>query len=408
MTNMPITSVQPVESLVVPAVLDGRDGTNRGDVENSQLSARDDLEAVRAWLANYANTKTTYDNYRKEAERLLLWAVVQRGKPLSSLAHEDLLLFKAFLTDLQPASRWVSANGGKYPRGDARWRPFNGPLSTASQRQALIILNVMFTWLVDAGYLRGNPMALLRRRGKRAAPRITRYLSISLWDEVKDFVEQLPQETELQKAYYARCRWLTTLFYLQGMRISEVASGKMGDFSRRLGANGVDQWWLEVLGKGHKERIVPASLELIVELARYRTANNLPSLPSRAEETPLVMPFRGKNRSMSRSAIHEAIKSVFGNAATWLRSRGLEFTDRADELDRASAHWLGHTSGSHQADGGSDLRTVRDNLGHASLTTTSLYLHEEEDKRHSETVKRHRMNWEARPAADPGPREKDH
>jgi integrase len=221
---------------------------------------------------------------------------VQLGKPLSSLAHEDLLLFKVFLTDLQPASRWVSANGGKYPRGDARWRPFNGPLSTASQRQALIILNVMFTWLVDAGYLRGNPMALLRRRGKRAAPRITRYLSISLWDEVKDFVEQLPQETELQKAYYARCRWLTTLFYLQGMRISEVASGKMGDFSRRLGANGVDQWWLEVLGKGHKERIVPASLELIVELARYRTANNLPSLPSRAEETPLVMPFRGKNR----------------------------------------------------------------------------------------------------------------
>jgi len=407
-TNMPITSVQPVESLVVPAVLDGRDGTNRGDVENSQLSARDDLEAVRAWLANYANTKTTYDNYRKEAERLLLWAVVQLGKPLSSLAHKDLLLFKAFLTDLQPASRWVSANGGKYPRGDARWRPFNGPLSTASQRQALIILNVMFTWLVDAGYLRGNPMALLRRRGERAAPRITRYLSISLWDEVKDFVEQLPQETELQKAYYARCRWLTTLFYLQGMRISEVASGKMGDFSRRLGANGVDQWWLEVLGKGHKERIVPASLELIVELARYRTANNLPSLPSRAEETPLVMPFRGKNRSMSRSAIHEAIKSVFGNAATWLRSRGLEFTDRADELDRASAHWLRHTSGSHQADGGSDLRTVRDNLGHASLTTTSLYLHEEEDKRHSETVKRHRMNWEARPAADPGPREKDH
>src|SRR5471032_1297854 len=102
---MPITSVQPVESLVVPAVLDGRDGTNRGDVENSQLSARDDLEAVRAWLANYANTKTTYDNYRKEAERLLLWAVVQLGKPLSSLAHEDLLLFKAFLTDLQPASQ---------------------------------------------------------------------------------------------------------------------------------------------------------------------------------------------------------------------------------------------------------------------------------------------------------------
>jgi hypothetical protein len=40
----------------------------------------------------------------------------------------------------------------------------------------------------------------------------------------------------------------------------------------------------------------------------------------------------------------------------------------------ASAHWMRHTSGSHQADGGVDLRTMRDNLGHVSLNTTSLYL----------------------------------
>jgi hypothetical protein len=75
-SNTQIASVQPVESLVVPETLDGRDGTNRGDAGNSQLSARNDLDAVRAWLANYADTKTTFDNYRKEAERLLLWAVV--------------------------------------------------------------------------------------------------------------------------------------------------------------------------------------------------------------------------------------------------------------------------------------------------------------------------------------------
>jgi integrase len=405
--NTPIASIQPVEWLIVPETLDGRDGTNRGNPGHSQLSANNDLDAVRAWLSNYADTKTTFDSYRKEAERLLLWVVVQSGKPLSSLTHEDLLLFRAFLVDPQPASRWVSATGGKYPRGDARWRPFNGPLSAASQRQALIILNGMFTWLVDAGYLRGNPMALLRQRGKHAAPRVTRYLSLSLWDEVKGFVGQLPQDTGLQKAYAARCRWLTTLFYLQGMRLSEVAAGKMGDFSRRLGTDGREQWWLDILGKGEKERIVPASPELIAELARYRKANGLPSLPGRADDTPLLIPFRGKRRCMSRSAVHDAIKSVFGNAAAWLRARGPEFTDRADELDRASAHWLRHTSGSHQADGGVDLRTVRDNLGHVSLNTTSLYLHEEEDKRHRETVKRHRMNWETPPAAEPGSAKND-
>jgi site-specific recombinase XerD len=402
-----IASVQPVETFAVPETLDGRDGINRGDAEHSQLSARNDLDALRAWLANYADTKTTFDNYRKEAERLLLWAVVQLGKPLSSLTHEDLLRFKVFLAHPQPATRWVSATGGKYPRADARWRPFNGPLSGASVRQALIILNGMFTWLVDAGYLRGNPMALLRQRGRREAPRVTRYLSMSLWDEVKGFVEQIPQQTAVQKAYYARCRWLTTLFYLQGMRLSEVAAAKMGDFSRRLGADGLDQWWLDVLGKGDRRRIVPASPELIAELARYRRANNLPALPARTDQTPLVMPFRGHSRCLSRSAIHDAIKRVFGAAASWLRARGPEFADRADELDRASAHWLRHTSGSHQADGGADLRTVRDNLGHVSLNTTSLYLHEEEDTRHRETVKRHRMNWHGHPPAQPDASETD-
>jgi hypothetical protein len=124
-------------------ILDGRDGTDRGSVEQSQLSARNDLNAIRAWLSNYADTKTTFDNYRKEAERLLLWAVVQFGKPQSSLTHEDLLLFKAFLVDPQTVIRWVSANGGNYPCGDERWRPFSGPMSPASQRQALIILNAM-------------------------------------------------------------------------------------------------------------------------------------------------------------------------------------------------------------------------------------------------------------------------
>jgi integrase len=391
--NTDLVAIQPVESLVVPSALDGRDGTNRGLAGSSQLAADNDLDAVRAWLSNYADTRTTFDSYRKEAERLLLWAVVQLGKPLSSLTHEDLLLFKAFLVDPLPASRWVSANGGKYPRGDARWRPFNGPLSTASQRQALIILNAMFTWLVNAGYLRGNPMALLRQRAKRSAPRVTRYLPVSLWDEIKAFVQQLPQETHAQRAYYARCRWLTTLFYLQGMRISEVAGGQMGNFFRRLGPDGQDQWWLETLGKGDKERIVPASPELIAELRRYRTANSLAALPARAEDLPLILPFRGTARCLSRSAVHDAIKAVFAGAAAWLRSRGPEFADRADELDRASAHWLRHTAGSHQADGGVDLRTIRDNLGHVSLNTTSLYLHTEDDARHRETVNRHRMDW---------------
>jgi site-specific recombinase XerD len=406
-TKTELATIEPVESLDIPRGLDGSDGTNRGAAENSQLSARNDLDAVRAWLSNYLDSKATFDSYRKESERLLLWAVAQLAKPLSSLTHEDLLMFRVFLADPQPENRWVSTSGRKRARSDPDWRPFNGPLSPASQRQAQVILNSMFTWLVDAGYLRGNPMALLRQRAKRAAPRVTRYLSISLWDEVKSFVGQLPQETALQKAYYARCRWLTTVFYLQGLRISEVANGTMGDFSRRLDPDGRDQWWLTTIGKGQRERVVPVSAELMVELAHYRRANNLPALPMRSEQTPLVIPFRGKSRCMTRAALHDAMKSVFGKAAEWLRARGPDFSARADELDRVSAHWLRHTAGSHQADGGVDLRSVRDNLGHVSLTTTSIYLHEEDDKRHRETVDRHRMNWETQSSSGSGDSKKD-
>ncbi|WP_407670896.1 tyrosine-type recombinase/integrase [Paraburkholderia franconis] len=72
---------------------------------------------------------------------------------------------------------------------------------------------------------------------------------------------------------------------------------------------------------------------------------------------------------------------------------GPAFTDRADELGRASAHWLRDAAGSHQAYGGVDLRTLRDNLGHASPTTTSLYLHVDDDRRHRETGEKHRIDW---------------
>jgi hypothetical protein len=64
---------RPLDVLELPADLDGRDGTNRAR-GHAQIAARDDLNAVRAWLARVADKKTTFENYRKEAERLLLWA----------------------------------------------------------------------------------------------------------------------------------------------------------------------------------------------------------------------------------------------------------------------------------------------------------------------------------------------
>jgi site-specific recombinase XerD len=53
----------------------------------------------------------------------------------------------------------------------------------------------------------------------------------------------------------------------------------------------------------------------------------------------------------------------------------------AEKLRRASPHWMRHTQASHALERGVDLTTVRDNLRHASLATTSIYLHTDEEKR---------------------------
>jgi integrase len=101
----------------------------------------------------------------------------------------------------------------------------------------------------------------------------------------------------------------------------------------------------------------------------------------------------GSVASLTRAALHTIVKKVFAAAADRLRARGDEFASRADLVGQASAHWLRHTAGSHTADQQVDLRLVRDNLGHASLSATSLYLHVDDDRRHHETDEKHRIGW---------------
>ncbi|MFM0008051.1 integrase, partial [Paraburkholderia dipogonis] len=129
--------------------------------------------------------------------------------------------FRQFLQDPQPHARWVADGGRKYPRHDARWRPFYKTLRPSSQYQAMVIINALFAWLVEAGYLAGNPLSLSRQRARRSKPRITRYLDRELWQDVKLYIDSLPKDTPRERERYLRARWLFTLFYLGGLRISE-------------------------------------------------------------------------------------------------------------------------------------------------------------------------------------------
>jgi site-specific recombinase XerD len=282
--------------------------------------------------------------------------------------------------------------GRKWSRFDPDWRPFAGPLAPTSQRQAIIILNTMFSWLVNAGYLAGNPLSLSRQRQRKAKPRITRFLDDELWLEVKTTIETMPRETDREREHFHRVRWLFSLLYICGLRISEVIENTMGTFFCRRDAEGEERWWLEITGKGDKTRLVPATAELIVELSRYRRENELSPFPLPGEPTPLLLPIGGKQRSLTRSAVHLIIKEVFSRTATRFRERGFEFERLANLIEDASAHWLRHTAGSNMADA-MDLRHVRDNLGHSSISTTNTYLHTEDDQRHKETEAKHKLGW---------------
>lgn len=395
---------EPIESLVVAEELSGRVGSNRS-LGHRQISADTDREALLAWLARSADSPNTLANSRREAERLLLWALVEAGRPLSSLTHEDLLVYQRFLADPQPAERWVMT-GRKLPRQHSDWRPFAGPLSASSVRQAMVVINSLFSWLVQAGYLAGNPLALARQRRANAAPRVVRFLEEDLWAQVKATIQAMPSVTTRELATQARARWLFSLLFLCGLRISEVVGNAMGGFFSRPDPKGEPRWWLEVTGKGNKTRLVPATRELMVELTRYRRSLGLAALPTEHEPMPLLMPVwwrvpaneRLANievpEALTRAAVHQIVKSVFEQAAQGLESQHPDLAPRAERLRAASAHWLRHTAGSRMADQDVDLRHVRDTFGHASISTTNIYLHAEDNRRHQAIEAAHRLGWD--------------
>ncbi len=363
---------------------------------SSQISAQDDCAAVIAWLARYRESPATLASYRKEAERLLLWCTHQHGKALSDLTHEDFLVYERFLADPQPADRWVMQVARKAARASPDWRPFAKPLDRVSQRQALSILNGMFNWLVQAGYLVGNPLALRRRKSVPGARHTSRFLPREHWEQVCATIEAWPAKSARQSLHAARYRWLFSLLYLAGLRISEACQGNMGDFSCRKGADARLRWWLGVRGKGDKLRTIPATEELMSELARYRQAHGLPPEPPEHEELPLLLPLINRpgraQRALGRSTVHAMVKDVVRATAARLRALGPQHEAAARHIERASAHWLRHTAGTHQSDA-MDLKMVRDNLGHSNIATTSIYLHTEDDARHDLTSQAHRLGW---------------
>lgn len=372
-------------------------GRFRGPAETCQIRATNDLQAIAAWLSEFADSPHTLANYRKEVERLLMWAAaLPEPRPMSGLTREDFLLYDKFLADPQPAERWV---GPPVPRANPRWKPFswhrvreNGKdeqgnpvvkivkksgLTEASRHQAFDVLRSLYSYLRNVGYLVANPLAAKSRRRTKKAQRksMKRYLDRSTWEFLVGYIETLPKESKRERQHYHRVRWLFYLLYLTSARRAEVADGKMPDFYRD-DEDGL--WYWHVVGKGEKEREISVSEELLTEYVAYRRFHGLPDAPGPHDDTSLVLSITGSS-GLTSKAVYLIVKEICTRAAQVLKEIDLR---KGEKLEQATTHWLRHTSSSHYVNEGGDLRVTQDNLGHASIQTTMIYQHVEKTDMH--------------------------
>ena len=363
----------------------------------TDLMAANDHEAVGAWLASKkpgsseGELSSTQRAYRKEAERLLLWAVLERKTALSSLAVEDAMAYRSFLAD--PPATWC---GPRYQqRWSPLWRPLEGPLSAMALRQSLIILKSLFAFLLSQSYVTGNPFAAVALPSTPQRPLgSTRAFTYAQWDHV-DGLLQTHADGEVQRRLRRGMRWL----YATGLRLAEITTAKCEDLERVEyraddGSSATD-WMLSVIGKGGRSREVPVPAELVDELgdelARHGferqvgAVNNLGIHILARFDARLIRPA-----PWSASGLYQAIKAFLANAAM-----GLDEADAA-QLKKASVDWLRHTHASQALQGregqmGMPIQVVQNNLGHASLGTTSMYLTTEREER----MKAMRRFWKA-------------
>ncbi|MFQ3787407.1 tyrosine-type recombinase/integrase [Halomonas sp. A29] len=344
----------------------------------ARIAAGNDAEAVAQWLAEFRTSPQTLRAYRREAERLLLW-LGHQGRGLDELRRQDLDAFEAFLASPTPRHLWV---GPPRPRHSPDWRPFRGSLSPSSRRQSLIILQGMFAWLVEAGWVGHNPFRLMRDKRRRLdnrQPGIDRYLERPLWEWLWRWLsEPHAEDTGARERYlWQRRRTIFGFAYLLAPRISEMAAAEMGDFFQREG-----RWWWRVTGKGGKTARIPVPEDMLALLADWRETLGLAAEPRPGEEDPVLRGLDGR-RGIGDNQLYRLIRDTFRQAADALEAEaGEKATSQVARLRAATPHWLRHTALTHQAQAGVELRYLAGTARHARLDTTAQYLHSEDEEWH--------------------------
>ncbi len=261
----------------------------------------------------------TLSNYRRDVERYLNWLADTGKTDLGEVVSTDL---EDYVADLR--------RGGDGKKG----------LAASSASRALVVARGLHNFAVSEGVVAADVAAGVSP--PKLGEKLPDTLSI---DEVGMLLDACPDETPTQ----LRDKALLEILYATGARISEVLALVVDDIAETRD-------FIKVTGKGDKQRVVPVG-----------------GAAQRALEAYLV---RGRP-ALSAGKSH----AVFLNKRGGALSRQSAWTIIKDAASRAgldkeiSPHTMRHSFATHLLEGGADVRTVQELLGHASVTTTQIYTH---------------------------------
>ena len=381
------TAIVPIEAFAVPDGIDGGTGSNRWP-GSPRINAGNDHQAIHAWLATKSGNQNTQRAYRKEAERMLLWAVIEREKALSDLTVDDCARYRDWLSLLgrTDSGDWnfrLAQSAWIAPRNTQRfspdWRPFDGALSASSVKHSITIVSGLFEWLVRVQYCAFNPWdgvgkSLSKSKDEPEDVELTRVFSTGQWAFLMAHLASMEPTDHTRRLQFA-----LPFAHATGLRLSELVDARLGRLYTMPVRDGTGvRWMLKVLGKGAKWRAVPIPERILILLAQYLEHRNLDPDPlANPVDTPLLARINGTD-PISASGLYKAFRAFFQEAALVLHSLGKKY--EASAFEKASVHWLRHTCGSHMGSSGVPVNLIQKLLGHASVATTSIYTESDSER----------------------------
>jgi len=273
---------------------------------------------------------------------------------------------RAYAIDTRQFAAWATRGGVGPAAVDVRvLRRYAAGLSARGQAPStvarkLAALRGLFRSQMELGSRSENPADLLSSPKKpQRLPRVLRP------DEVAALLDRIPTTTALE----LRDRAIFELAYASGLRAEELVLLELESLD-------FDSESVRVEGKGGKTRVVPAGEHALRAIERY-LARGRPALAVSGADTRALF--------LSKSGRRLSTSDIRRRLTTWAR----QASAKAPALGDAHPHALRHSFATHLLEGGADLRSIQELLGHATISTTQVYTRVESARLRSAYVRAH-------------------